>query len=104
MLLNIILVALITITFVAYFFYKTKQFRSTLPIRRKWYKAKAGVALGLFLIMFGINAIVINQSAVSFIVAIIFFVVGAFEAYNNYKRAKHEGKFVKEEFELNKNI
>lgn len=104
MLLNIIFIAFITISFIAYFYYKTKQFRSTLPIRTKWYKAKAGVALGLFLIFFGINAVIIYQSAVSYIVAIIFFLVGAFEAYNNFKRAKHEGKFVKEEYELNKNL
>lgn len=104
MLFNLICVALIVLAIVAYLYYKTKQFRSTLPIRRKWYKAKAGVALGLFLIFFGINAIAIHQSLVSIIVAIIFFLVGAFEAYNNFKRAQHEGKFVQEEYELNKNL
>lgn len=103
MVFNFIFVAFIVLTFVAYFYYKTKQFRSTLPIRRKWYKAKAGVALGLFLIFFGVNAIIVNNSAVSVIIAILFFVVGGYEAYNNYKRAKHEGKFVQEEYELNKN-
>lgn len=103
MLLNILCATFIIFSFVAYFYYKTKQFRTTLPIRKKWYKAKAGVALGLFLIFFGVNAIVIHQSAVSIIVAIIFFIVGIFEAFNNFKRAQHEGKFVQEEYELNKN-
>lgn len=103
MIFNLLFVTLIIVTFAAYFYYKTKQFRSTLPIQRKWYKAKAGVALGLFLIFFGANAIIIHKSAVSFIVAIIFFIVGALEAFNNYKRVKHEGKYVKEEYELNKN-
>lgn len=103
MILNLIFVALIVISFVAYFYYKTKQFRSTLPIRRKWYKAKAEVALGLFLIFFGVNAIIVNKSAVSVIIAILFFVVGGYVSYDNYKRAKHEGKFVQEEYELNKN-
>ena len=46
--LNYLFVAGIILSFVAYFYYKTKQFRSTLPIRKKWYTAKAGVALAYF--------------------------------------------------------
>ena len=100
--LNLILVCLIVITFVFYFYYKTKQFRSTLPIRKKWYKAKAGVALGIFLILFASNATVLYPTVVGFGVAAVFFILGMGLAVNEFKRARHEGQYIQEEYELNK--
>lgn len=100
--LNKLLVVLIIVSFIAYFYYKTKQFRTTLPIQKKWYKAKAGVALGLFVIMFGLNTFVIQDSLAGYLVGIVFVIVGFMEAYYSFKRVKHEGKFVQEEYELNK--
>jgi len=100
--LNAIFVTLIIASFAAYFYYKTKQFRSTLPIQKKWYKAKAGIALGLFVVFFGLNTFVVQNSTLGYVVGAIFIIVGLMEAYNSYKRAKHEGKFVQQEYELNK--
>ncbi|MEL3961994.1 YtpI family protein [Lysinibacillus endophyticus] len=99
---NIIFVALIILSFVAYFYFKTKQFRSVLPIRKKWYKAQAGVALGCFIVFFGINTCIIYPTLVGFLIGAVFILVGLLYANAQYKRARHEGRFVKEEFELNK--
>lgn len=100
--LNIILVTLIIFSFAAYFYYKTKQFRATLPIQKKWYKAKAGLALGVFIFIFGINTCIIYPTFVGYLIAALFIGLGFMEAYSNYKRVRHEGKFVKAEYELNK--
>ncbi|MEO4051944.1 YtpI family protein [Solibacillus sp. CAU 1738] len=100
--LNYIFVFFIVVSFVFYFYYKTKQFRSTLPIRKKWYTAKAGVALGVFIIAFGLNATIIYPTAVGYGVAVVFIILGASLAFNNYKRARHEGQYIQEEYELNK--
>lgn len=100
--LNALFVTLIIASFAAYFYYKTKQFRSTLPIRKKWYKAKAGIALGLFVAFFGLNTFVVQDAAIGYIVGVVFVIVGLMETYYSYKRAKYEGKFVQEEYELNK--
>nr|WP_106780397.1 YtpI family protein [Lysinibacillus timonensis] len=100
--LNYIFITIIVIAFVVYFYYKTKQFRTNLPIRKKWYKAKAGVSLGIFIIAFGINAVIVHQSTVSYIICVVFIIIGFMEAFNNYKRARHEGRFVQEEYELNR--
>lgn len=100
--LNAILIVFIVGSFAAYFYFKTKQFRTNLPIQKKWYKAKAGVALGLFLIFFGLNTFVVQDSLVGYLVGVVFILIGLMQSYHNYKRAKHEGKFVKEEYELNK--
>ncbi|MBD8026235.1 YtpI family protein [Ureibacillus sp. Re31] len=100
--LNYIFVFFIVVSFVAYFYYKTRQFRSTLPIRKKWYKAKAGVALGIFIMVFGLNTCIIYPTLVGFIIAAVFILVGFMEAFSSYKRVRHEGQFVEEEYELNK--
>lgn len=100
--LNYIFVVTMIISFVAYFYYKTKQFRTTLPIQKKWYKAKGGVALGLFVIFAGCNTLVVFPSLVGYIIAALFFVSGIAMATEQFKRVKHEGRFVKEEYELNR--
>lgn len=100
--LNFLFVACIIASLVFYFYFKTKQFRSTLPIRRKWYTAKAGVALSVFLISFGLNATILYPDVIGFAVAAILLLIGAGLGWNNYKRMRHEGRFVKEEYELNK--
>ena len=99
---NLIFVFFIVVSFVAYFYYKTKEFRSTLPIRKKWYNAKAGLALGIFVIVFGINTSIVYPSLVGFLISAVFILIGAVKAYSSYKRVRHEGQYVKEEFELNK--
>lgn len=98
---NLILVIAIIISFVFYFYYKTKQFRSTLPIRKKWYTAKAGVAFGLFVSLFGLNSTIIYPTTIGFIVAAVFLIFGIALALSNFKRARHEGQYVHEEYELN---
>lgn len=100
--LNFLLVACIVASLVFYFYFKTKQFRSTLPIRTKWYKAKSGVALAAFIIFFGFNATILYPDMIGYIVAIVFLIIGVILGTNNYKRMRHEGRFVQEEYELNK--
>lgn len=100
--LNALFLVLIIVSFMAYFYFKTKQFRTTLPIQKKWYKAKAGVALGLFVVFFGLNTFVVQDTLAGYLVGVIFVIVGFMEAYFSFKRAKHEGKFVQQEYELNK--
>jgi amino acid transporter len=100
--LNALFVTFIIVSFAAYFYYKTKQFRTSLPIQKKWYKAKAGVALGLFVVFFGLNTFIVQDTLLGNIVGVVFVVVGLMESYHSYKRAKHEGKFVQQEYELNK--
>jgi len=99
--LNILLVATIVVTFVWYFYFKTKQFRTPLPIRKKWLGAKASVCLGAFLLFFGINFIIVYQSSITYVVAGLFILLGSYFTYHNIKVAKHYGQFVKEELSIN---
>ena len=99
---NYIFVFCIIVSFVAYFYYKTKQFRTTLPIQKKWYTAKAGTALGAFVLFVGCNTPIIYPTFVGFVISALFIVIGILMAVNHYKRVVHEGRFVKQEYELNR--
>ncbi|MGG0656346.1 YtpI family protein [Rummeliibacillus pycnus] len=99
---NIILAFLIIITFVFYFYFKTKQFRTNLPIRKKWYANRAGVALGILLILFGINQIILYHTVLTYVVCAIMIVFGLFACINYNKRVHHYAQYIAEEEELNK--
>ncbi len=102
MFINGFLVFAIVVSFVWYLYFKTKQIRTYLPIRKNWYAARSSVCLGAFLMFFGLNFLYIYQSAVTVVVSIIFILLGGYFMYHNIKAAKHYGKFVQEELELNK--
>ncbi|MGE7918570.1 YtpI family protein [Viridibacillus sp. NPDC093762] len=100
--LNVVLAILIAITVVFYFYLKTKQFRSDLPIRKKWYSSRAGVALGGLLVIFGINQTILYHTTLTYIVCAVLVLFGLFTAFNYNKRVRHYGQFVEEEYRLNK--
>ena len=101
MFINGILVVGIIVSFVWYLYFKTKQIRTYLPIRKKWYAARSSVCLGAFIALFGVNFLYIYQSGITVIVSAIFIILGVYFMYHNWKAAKHYGKFVQEELELN---
>ena len=98
---NAVLVLLIVLSFVAYFYFKTKQFRNELPIAKKWYANRALVALGCLLVFFGINQITLFQSTLTYVISGLFIVLGLFTVVTYYRVAKHYGQFVEEEYRLN---
>ncbi|MEH6942389.1 YtpI family protein [Bacillus sp. JJ722] len=71
-----VLVILIIIALAFYVFYKTKYFRTKLPMERKWLSAKSSMALGAFVALFGINQLFLFQTTVTYIIATIFIIVG----------------------------
>lgn len=99
---NLVFVFAIVISFIYYFYFKTRQFRSNLPIAKKWYKSKAGVALGVFIFIFGLNQAYLFPSTFTFVIVAIFLILGLTVVIDNIKKTRHYGKFVREEYELNK--
>ncbi|WP_203333215.1 YtpI family protein [Planococcus beigongshangi] len=97
----LIFIFLIVISAVFYFYYKTKQFRATLPIRKKWYAATASLFLGSFILFFGINQLMVFTGIVTYIISGIFIILGLALVIHNYKAARHYHKFVAEETRLN---
>lgn len=97
----LIFIFLIILSIVFYFYYKTKQFRATLPIRKKWYASTASMFLGSFIFFFGINQLTIFQSTVTYIISGLFIILGLALMIFNFKAARHYHKFVAEETRLN---
>jgi len=103
--LNFILVFLIVASFVFYFYFKTRQFRtkSVFPIRKKMFASMAGSALGSLLLFFGINQLILFNGIVTYVIAALFIGLGIYVAIYNFRAYKHYLSFVDEENELNKN-
>lgn len=99
---NIILALLVVITVVFYLYFKTKQFRTNLPIRKKWYAGRAGVSLGVLLVLFGINQIILYHTVLTYVICAILIVFGFFVFISYSKRVRHYGQHIAEEEKLNK--
>lgn len=99
--LNTVFVFFIVISFVFYFYFKTKQIRNNLPIAKKWYANSALVSLGSLLFFFGLNQLILFPSTITYVISGLFIIMGLFTMVYYYRVAKHYGQFVQEEFHLN---
>jgi uncharacterized membrane protein len=98
---NALFVVLIVLSFVFYFYFKTKQFRSELPIAKKWYANRSLIALGSLLFFFGINQLTLFPSTLTYVISGVLIVIGLYTMVYYFRVAKHYGQFVEEEFRLN---
>jgi amino acid transporter len=79
----------ITLAFTFYIFYKVKQVRSNRPMEKKWLSAKASMALGLFVALFGLNQLVLFPGTVTYFVGVLFILIGLGSCWAGYKLYKH---------------
>ncbi|WP_449537237.1 YtpI family protein [Ferdinandcohnia sp. Marseille-Q9671] len=84
-----ILVMLIIFSFVFYFYYKTKYFRTRRPIEKQWLSAKSSIALGLFVALFGINTLFVHPSVISTVIGIMLILVGGGSTWAGFRAYKH---------------
>ncbi len=98
------LVILIVISFVIYFFYKVKAFRTKRVFEKNWINTKASIALGSFLLFFGINQIFLRyDSTIALVVSIVFILLGLANIILGYKAYRHYLPLAIEEAEQNQN-
>lgn len=98
-----VLAFLIILSLAFYVFYKIKYIRTRRPAEKKWLSAKSSTALGLFVLLFGINQLFLNHTAFTYIVAGIFIVIGAMSTWNGIKAYKYYLPFAVKEAESLKN-
>ncbi|HLO10973.1 MAG TPA: YtpI family protein [Pseudoneobacillus sp.] len=84
-----VFVICIVIAFVFYVFYKIKFVRSNLPVEKKWISAKSSIALGLFVLLFGLNQLFLFQTTITYIVAAIFIIIGGLSIWSGWKAYKY---------------
>ncbi|OXS80618.1 YtpI family protein [Domibacillus enclensis] len=96
---NFFLVVVIVLAFIFYLFYKIQYVRSRRPMERKWLSAKSSMVLGLFVGVFGINTLLLQQTTTAYIIAAIFILYGFASMVAGYKMYKHYLPFARQEAE-----
>jgi hypothetical protein len=94
-----IFVFLIVMSFSFFIYYKTKYFRTKLPMQRAYLTGKSSIALGLFVALFGLNQLYLFDMVVTYIVAAIFILVGGMSVYNGIKMYKHYAPLAEKEYQ-----
>lgn len=84
-----VLTILIIISLSIFVYFKIKQWRAKLPIETKWQQTRGNMALGTFLMFFGINLLYFPRGTVEIIVGIIFALLGLANIYFGYQAYKH---------------
>jgi hypothetical protein len=92
-----VFVIFIAFSLAFYAYYKIKYFRSTRPMERRWISAKSSIALGAFVLFFGINQFFIHQTTISLIIGIVFLLIGGGSAWAGLRAYKHYLPLVIEE-------
>ncbi len=83
-----VLVFAIILSLAFYIFYKMKYVRSHRPAEKKWLSAKSSIALGLFVLLFGINELFLYQTPITYIISGLFILIGSMSALAGFKAAK----------------
>lgn len=84
-----VLAVFIVVSFMFYLFYKTKYFRTRRPMEKRWLSGKSSMALGLFVMLFGLNQFFVYLSTISIIVGVLFILIGGASIYNGFRQYKH---------------
>lgn len=80
---------LIIIFVVAFIYFKIKQWRAKSQLEAKWQQTRGNMALGAFLLSFGLNSLYFPRSKVEIVIGIIFALLGAANVYFGYQAYKH---------------
>ncbi|MGG3773281.1 YtpI family protein [Heyndrickxia faecalis] len=83
-----ILAVLILASISAYVYFKLKNIRSLLVMEKKVFSAKANMALGSFIFLFGVNELFLFHTAATYIIAAVFIVLGLFNIAGGFKRLR----------------
>ncbi len=81
-------VILIVLTFVVFLMYQVKAIRSKHPLLKKFTQAKANIAIGVFLVSFGLNRLFVHPSVLTYVVTGVFVFYGLFFAYDHIRRSQ----------------
>lgn len=83
-----VFVIIIVFSLMFYLYYKIKFFRSKNRNEKKWLSAKSSIALGTFVLFFGVNRMFITQTTLSIVIGLIFIIVGSVSIWTGIKAYK----------------
>ncbi|MCF6408761.1 YtpI family protein [Pseudalkalibacillus salsuginis] len=84
-----VFIIIIVLSISLYIFYKVKEFRVKAPYEKRWTKSKSNIALGIFIGVFGLNRLFINESTYDLVIGSVFLILGLINVYMGYKAYKY---------------
>ena len=85
----IIFPIVIMASIIMYIYYKVAILRSKDSLIQVYTNAKARMALGIFILFFGVNQYLFYLTSFAIIVALIFAILGVMQFMRGYREAKH---------------
>lgn len=83
------LIILLIFAFIAFLFYRIKTWKTKVPYKKHWLLSKANMALGSFLLIFGLNRLFLRPHLLVFIVCTVFILYGGFIIYSSIKSYRY---------------
>ncbi|PIB39903.1 hypothetical protein AOA57_29695, partial [Pseudomonas sp. 2588-5] len=80
---------MIVVSLAFYLFYKIKYFRTKMPIEKRWIQMKGNIALGIFLVAFALNLLIMNRSTVDLVIGGLFLVLGVANVILGYRAYRY---------------
>lgn len=88
----LIVAILIMVSIVLFIYYKVSILRTKDTLSQRYINAKSRISLGSFLFLYGINQYIAVQIKFVLFISIVFILLGAYQAYDGFKEAKHYRK------------
>lgn len=67
----LVLIVFIICSAMFYLYYKAKNVRTNRPVEKKFWSAKSSMALGCFVLLFGVNQLFLNRSSLAFVIGFV---------------------------------
>ena len=83
------IVTLLILSFLIFLVYKVLQVRTRRDVRKAYYNAMSRFWFGIFMVIFGLNAIIQFHTVVAYIIGGIFIIFGGFNAWHFNKARKY---------------
>lgn len=83
------LVILLIFALAAFLFYRIKALRTKAPYKKRWVLSKANIAMGAFLVIFGINRLFMWPDMTVKIICTVFLLYGAFIIYSSIRAYRY---------------
>ena len=79
----------IVVSAIAYVYFKVRYVRTKKAVEREYYSAKSSMSLGLFIMFFGANQLILNRGTLAVVIGVIFMLTGLGSMWAGYKAYKH---------------
>lgn len=99
-----IFVILFTFSLAFYIFYKAKAIRrQKQPYQKAWINAKGSIALGLAMVFFGTNALILNPTTAIIVICSVLIAVGAYFVFQSFRAYRYFTPLAAQEAKQSKN-